>query len=271
MIGLLPKADAVLFFADVRAFREIGLLAKLAGSKAIEDTDYRQFLNETHFDYQKDIDAIAAASLPGQLFAVVRGNFDWQRLSKHASQHGGSCHNSYCQLPASQPNRWISFFPLRSDVMGLAISSDPSAAYMLLPRRGTPTVAIPAYSAWISLPQRTLADASSLPPAARLFAAALSAASRTVLGLEGRPDTANHLRMDLRLDAQCDTPERAKQVENRLKELTGVVASILGRDHQAPRAGDLSGLLAAGTFARAGTVVKGTWPLRQEFLNSLLQ
>jgi hypothetical protein len=273
LLRVLPRSNAVLFFADVRACRDAGLLAKLAGSKPVEEPDYERFVTETSFDYQKDVDAIAAAALPTQTFAVIRGRFDWKRLSKYATHHGGSCHNRYCQLPASKQNQWISFFPLRTEVMAIAVSPDPAAAYMLLPRRDTPEVQSPAYSVWISLPRRVFENSSSLPLGSQMLASAMSGASEVVLGLEGASSGpgSGSPKLNLRLDARCDSAAQAEQVENRLKDITQMVNSLATRGHRGTNSSELSSLLGSGTFSRAGEVVKGTWPVRQELLNSLFQ
>ena len=229
-MALLPRSDAVLFFADVRAIRETGLLAKVAGSKAVEESDYQRFVAETHFDYQKDIDAIAAVSLPAQTFAVVRGTFDWNRLSKYATEHGGKCHNSYCQLPASKQNQWISFFPVQKTLMAIAVSPDPTAAYMLLPRRGTPDIQVPSYPVWISLPRRVITGSTSLPPAAQLLVSALSGASSVVLGIEGgNSGSGDRSKLSLRLDAKCDSAAEATNVEARLQDLTRMANSLASK------------------------------------------
>jgi hypothetical protein len=272
MMALLPRSDAILFFADVRAIRETGLLAKVAGSKAVEESDYQRFVAETHFDYQKDIDAIAAVSLPAQTFAAVRGKFDWKRLSNYATKHGGKCHNSYCQLPASKPNQWISFFPIQKTVMAIAVSPDPSAAYMLLPRRGTPDIQVPSYAVWVSLPRRVIAGSTSLPPAAQLLVSAVSEASSVVLGIEGaRSEAGTASKLNLRLDAKCDSPAQAANVETRLKDLTRMANSLPTESRGVRNAGGVGAFLSSGTLSRAGDVVKGTWPIRQELLDSLMQ
>jgi len=272
MMALLPRSDAVLFFADVRAIRETGLLAKVAGSKAVEESDYQRFVAETHFDYQKDVDAIAAVSLPAQTFAVVRGTFDWKRLSKYATEHGGKCHNSYCQLPASKQNQWISFFPVQKTLMAIAVSPDPTAAYMLLPRRGTPDIQVPSYPVWISLPRRVITGSTSLPPAAQVLVSALSGASSVVLGIEGgNSGPGIRSKLNLRLDAKCDSSTEAAKVEARLQDLTRMANSLAGKQPASRNAGDVGTLLSSGTLSRAGDTVKGTWPIRQDFLDSLVQ
>jgi hypothetical protein len=272
LMALLPRSDAVLFYADVRAIRETGLLAKVAGSKAVEESDYRRFVAETHFDYQKDIDAIAAVSLPAQTFAVVRGTFDWKRLSKYATQHGGKCHNSYCQLPASKQDQWISFFPIRKTVMAIAVSPDPTAAYMLLPRRNAPDIQVPSYAVWVSLPRRVITARTSLPPAAQLLLSAVSEASSVVLGIEGAPSgPGTRSKLNLRLDAKCESAAEAAKVEGRLEDLTRMANSLAGKQPGSRSAGDVGTLLSSGTLSRAGDVVKGTWPIRQDFIDSLAQ
>ena len=69
-----------------------------------------------------------------------------------------------------------------------------------------------------------LANATSLPAAARLFAAALSEASARYWALKaGRKPANASLRLDLRLDAKCDyPPERARTLKS-AERTTGVV------------------------------------------------
>ena len=48
-------------YIDTGLLRQSGLLELVAGSKAVEEPDYRKFVDQTGFDYRRDLDAVAAA------------------------------------------------------------------------------------------------------------------------------------------------------------------------------------------------------------------
>jgi hypothetical protein len=73
LVGFLPTADASVVYIDVRALRRSGILAMLAGSRAAEEPDYRQFVQATKFDYRQDLDAIAAAFKDGRVYFALHG------------------------------------------------------------------------------------------------------------------------------------------------------------------------------------------------------
>lgn len=271
LAGLLPRSDAVLFYADVDALRQSGFIQRLQGAKSLEDPEYQRFVQETRFSYQNDLDALAVAFLPNQIFAALRGHFDWRRLSEYALHQGGSCHNTYCQVPTGSPGRWLSFFPIRSNVMGLSISSDPSAAYQLLPRHGAPEVQVPAYAAWVILPRRLLNDPKSLAPGAQIFATALASASQVTLGLTQDQSTGPQADLTLRLKADCESAAKAEAAQHHLEQITGMLKAITSRDKSASSAPDITGMLASGTFRAVNTSVEGFWPVSQEMVNSLLK
>src|SRR5205085_10659421 len=135
MVALLPSGDATVFFANVPALRQAGVLSLLAGSKTIEEPEYREFVRQTHFDYTTDIQAIAGAADGKQILFIIRGRFDWTRLRHYAFTHGGACENSLCNLPSSNTGRWDSFVPIQSDVMALAMARDSTAALTLTAHR----------------------------------------------------------------------------------------------------------------------------------------
>ena len=71
-------------YMDVAAIRRSGILNMLAGSKAAEEPEYRQFVDQTKFDYRQDLDAVAAAFKDGQVFLALRGRFHWKNLADYA-------------------------------------------------------------------------------------------------------------------------------------------------------------------------------------------
>ena len=108
-----PPPTRRVVYIDVDAIRRSGILNMVAGSKAAEELEYQQFVDETKFDYRQDLDAVAAAFKDGQVFLALRGRFHWKNLTDYARHQGGSCHNDFCVAPGSQPNRRISFYPVK--------------------------------------------------------------------------------------------------------------------------------------------------------------
>jgi hypothetical protein len=269
LVSLLPRSDAAVFYADIRTLRTAGILRSLEGAKGTQEPDYLRFVSETGFAYDRDLDAIAIASVPNQLFGVLRGRFDWPRLGQYATRNAGSCHNAYCQVPASKSGRWISFFPIRANVMGIAVSSDPSAAYALLPRRGAPVLASPDYPAWVQLPQRILAKPDVLPPALQVFSRALSSASEVTLAIDGAGQESGGGPFVIRLFAGCDSEARANAVREHLSQLTGMLGRLESRGVKTSEPG-VGTLLASGTFRTVNRQVEGAWRVPAALIDSLL-
>ena len=96
--------------------------------KPAEEKQYEEFVSQTQFHYLNDLDALAGPSVGDQLFFVIRGRFDWNKLKQYALAHGGVCLHDYCTAPTSKPGRWANFLPIQSDVIGLAVSPNGTAA-----------------------------------------------------------------------------------------------------------------------------------------------
>lgn len=271
LVGLLPQADAVVFYADVAALRHSGYLQLLESAKGAQEPDYQRFVSETGFAYQRDLDAVAVASLPNQTFVTARGRFDWQRLTKYAINHGGKCDGRYCQLPATKPDQWISFFPIRSTVLALAVSADPRAAYTLLPREGAPEVTTPQFPVWAEIPRRVLDRPDALPPGAQVVARALSSASQVTLGItEATPGTADSA-LNVRLIASCPSDTTANDLRDHLAQLAGFFRGFATHNQQHSGEPDLAGLLASGTFGAAEHNVVGNWTVPRSVVEALFE
>ena len=89
MVSCLPRSGAVLVYLDVNALRDAGLLDLLVGSKATEELEYRQFVENTGFEYQRDLSAVAGAFSAGTAHLVLRGKFNWKRINAYAVSQGG--------------------------------------------------------------------------------------------------------------------------------------------------------------------------------------
>lgn len=268
MFTLLPRNGATRFYVNVAALRRAGVLNLLAASKR-EDPEYRNFVRQTGFDYQRDANAIAGTADSAELLFVVRGHFDWDRLRDYAKQEGGGCRGNLCSVPAAKAGRWASFVSVEPDVIGLAISADQSAARKLLPH-GTSDSAgdLPSYPVWVELSQNLLKNPANLPFPVRILAIWLQSASRVVLSLGPAPEGAQAA-FELRLEAAMPNAVAARTTRNQLEIETRMLKLELTREHRQPSADDLTGLLAAGTFEASGNELKGIWPVRKELLNTL--
>jgi hypothetical protein len=264
LISALPieRATTVLFL-DSEQLRRGGLLALLAGSKAAEEPDYRKFVDETGFDYRVDLDAVAATFIDNRFYATLRGRFRWKQLTAYAESQGGECHYSVCTMPGSTVERNISFFPLKSDVLALAVSNDPRAVTSIGSGRKLP-MPVPSEPFWISVPAATFNGLDTFPAGTRGFLSPLVKAERVIFAAGPQGD-----RLQLRLEVACATPEAAAEMVKQFSGVTDLLKSMLVREHMTPNPRDLSGVLVAGTFEQHQSTVIGTWPVERDFVEAL--
>lgn len=264
LASYLPSSNATLLYVDVDAIRRSGILNMIVGSKAAQELEYQHFVDETLFDYREDLDAVAAAFRDGQVFFALRGRFHWKNLMAYAVRQGGTCHNSFCSVPGSRPNRRISFYPIRSNIMALAVSTDDSAAYQITRKSARLAVNVPDQPAWLLVPAMALQNPDSLPAGTRAYASALRNAQEIVftLGPEG-----DHLQ--IALNVSCRDADSASALLLDLESTTSTLRKWLEREHQKANPGDLSGVLVAGTFRREDRKVYGQWPIARAFVESL--
>lgn len=264
LIQCLPPDQATHLYIDFDALRRSGLLELLAGSKAAEETDYRRFVEETHFDYRTDLDALAAAFFNGNVYFTARCRYDWKRLANYAQAQGGSCHNTICTMVGSKPNRHISFYPLKSDVLALAVSSDERGVNMIGPSQWKNPPHLAGDPVWISAPGFMFMDANNLPAGTHSFFTPLAQAQEVTftMGPQGQ-------RLEMRLEVICTAPEAAAALAKDLTKTTDLLKKMLEREHLTPNSRDLSGVLVAGTFEQKDRRVVGIWPIERGFVEAL--
>jgi hypothetical protein len=122
MLALLPSSSSTIFFADLAELRQSPFLAQLYAwaPKPQVDQEYAQFLRDTGFDYEHDLDRIAIVSIKtaqqSGFFAVAEGRFDRKKIVVYASQSGShekqAGHEVY-SVPLSAP---LGGAPGRSDL-----------------------------------------------------------------------------------------------------------------------------------------------------------
>ncbi|MEO8051600.1 MAG: hypothetical protein ABI833_14375 [Acidobacteriota bacterium] len=263
LLSVLPADGATLLYIDAEQLRRGRVLALLAGSKAAEEPEYRKFVDESGFDYRTDLDAVAASFADNRVYAALRGRFRWKQLTAYAEGQGGECHSSLCTMRGSTPERNISFYPLQSDVLALAVSIDPRAVVNVGPG-GKMNIPAPHDPVWISVPAAVFNRLDSFPDGTRAFFSPLTHAEKVIFAAGPQGD-----RLQLRLEVSCATPEAAAELVKQLSGATGLLKSMIERAHMTPNPRDLSGVLVAGTFEQRQKTVIGTWPIERGFVEGL--
>ena len=264
LASYLPDKNATLLYIDVDAMRRSGILGMVAGSKATEDLEYKSFVAQTGFDYRHDLDAIAATFSGGQIFFVLRGRFDWNRLRAYAQHQGGVCRDSFCSFDGSKPGRRISFYSLKSNLMALAVSPDDMAAYQVTRNASHVNPFAPSDPVWMLVPAAVLKEAQSLPAGMRSFAIALQNAERIVFSIGPEGD---HLQVAA--NVTCKDTEAASALLVQLESTTNTLRKWLEREHRQPNPKDLSGVLTAGSFRREDRRVLARWPVSRRLLDEI--
>lgn len=270
LLALLRGGDDVTtFFADLSALRSAGMLQLLSGAAPGGDAEYKRFVHETQFDYTKDLDAVAGMASGQQLFFVIRGRFEWDKLRQYVAAHGGTCRHNVCRMPTSKPDRWASFLPIQPDVMALALSGDDTAAEQLVPEHVPEAQPIPsAQPVWLKMSPSLLRSPLTLPAPLRIFAVSLQSADPVIFSM-GRAPEGGSAMFDLELDAHCPNAATAESTRNQLEIQTKMLNLELTREHTRANPADLTGLLTAGAFQVVGNRVEGSWPVRKELLKTL--
>jgi hypothetical protein len=269
LVACLPIANASVVYIDVDALRRSGILSRLAGSKTAEEPDYRQFVQETGFDYRQDLDAVAAALKDGRIYFALRGRFHWNNLRDYAARQNGSCHNDFCVVAGSQPNRRISFYPLKSKVMAMAIGPDDFGAYQVTKQSAKLTLDVPKAPVWALIPAVSLQSvlppqsADALPAAAKAYVAALQGADRIVFSMG-----ANSVRqLQLGLQVTCKDTSSASALLGQFETITKALRDLVAHQRQKPAPADLSTALMAGSFRRDDRQVYASWPIPQALVD----
>jgi len=263
LVRVLPADGATLIYLDAALLRDTGYLdALLSGSRANQEAEYLEFVEQTGFDYRADLDTVAAAFSPSASYFALRGRFQWKQLTTYAATAGGTCRYAICTMPGSTPERNISFYPLKPDVLALAVSPDPRAVTLISASQPVPVRELPSEPVWISTPTSVLRRPGALPFSLEAMLAPLVDADHLVLAAGPLGDHAQ-----LRLQAFCRSPQSALSVEQQLAAAIQVLKAS-GQDTAKDPSG-LAALLAGGSLEHKDHLVTGTWPVQRSFLETI--
>jgi hypothetical protein len=260
LLSRFPAEDAFVLSADFAVLRKAGLLAD---SKTPLEPDYKQFLDGTGFDYRRDLDFVIVSLSASGNFFIARGRFDWNKLRDYATRQGGSCYQQLCRMPGSTPERHISFLPLRSDTIAMAVGANDLEATRLTKAGDPVKTPLPSAPVWLSVPGAELRKQGALPPRLRLMLSTLANADRIVVALG--PSAQG---IEAHLEANCRTADEAKILASQLRVATTALKEAVGKDKEAQN-DELIGMLAAGSFDQTGVKVTGNWPVKKGLLDAL--
>lgn len=265
----LPAQDALLLYIDFSALRRAGLLQLLDGSKLGQEPEYESFVRDTDFNYLQDLDSALAAFAPAGKYILAQGRFDWQALHAYAEKQHGGCYNTLCKMDGSAPDRNISFLPLQSGLMALAVSTDAAAALRLETAEAGPPLPAPDAPIWMFLPRAFLKSQDSLPAGTLQFAKSVEDARSVTLGFSPEGN-----RLAARLNVLCHSDQEAALAAAGMTELTGVLRKIVAQSGHKPSLSDPGGpmtlVLASGSFTSKGSLVFGYWPIERAEVEQLL-
>src|SRR5260370_4495920 len=135
-LALMPTEASGVLFADFGELRRAPFVAQLYAwvPKPQADADYEQFVKETGFDYERDLDRAAiAVNKRGQdstLFAILDGKFDRQKISAYALKDGAATSTGGREIfsvPVAGSADKISFAFMRNDRIALTNDSNLAA------------------------------------------------------------------------------------------------------------------------------------------------
>ncbi len=264
LVKLLPPGDLTVFFADLSAMRQAGVLRLLAGVRPAGEQEYGQFVSETQFDFARDLSAMAGAVDGDRLYFVGRGHFDWDKLQAYAVKHGGTCRDDSCRQPGSTPGKWADFVRVQPDVIALAVSGDRTAADLLRPPGRRLQAEIPAAPLWVTLSHALRVNPSALPAPLQMFAIDVQSASELVLAVE--PVQSATDAFEIRLHGEFENAAAADTARVQLEMQTRALKAVLLKDDPKADAASLTALITGGWFHSAGTQLTGGWPVRKELL-----
>ena len=267
LVQMLPPDRALHVYLDVAALRSAGILDLIAGSKSLEDADYKKFVAETGFDYRTDLNSLAIAFRDGDVYYAAQGNFTWDKIAAYAPAHGGKCERFLCTSPGSEAGRNVTYYMPRNNILALATSRTATAGDMVAPGTWQNGPRIPDVGLWVSAPPYMFSDLSKVPTGTRSFLSPLAQATSTIFTLG--PAAKGKEGFELRMEVKAKDAAAAKKMADQYTEVTSLLVKMMERENIHANSADMSGMLIAGRFESKGADVTGVWPISKEFVTSL--
>jgi len=180
-------------------------------------------------------------------------------------RQGGSCHHDFCVVAGSQPNRRISFYPLKSNVLAMAIGPDDFGADQVAAHPANTVLSPPTEPVWAIIPAVALQSVDALPAAAKAYVPAMQGAEQIVLSIGADPAQ----KLQFGVHVTCKDAAAATALLAQFEAITKALRELTARQREKPDPADLSGVLVAGSFRRDERQVYGAWPIPKAFVDAI--
>ena len=133
VLSAVPSDASAVIFADLTELRHSPFAAEFYSwiPKGQVDAEYAQFLRDTGFDYERDLDRVAVSFIKGEkdsrLFAVAEGRFDRSKVEAYAARSGTRESRGGRELfsvPLGEQGHRISFAFLAKNKIALTDAAD---------------------------------------------------------------------------------------------------------------------------------------------------
>ena len=140
VLSTVPSDSSAVIFADLTELRRAPFTAEFYNwiPKGQVDAEYAQFLRDTGFDYERDLDRVAVSFIKAEkdskLFAVAEGRFDRNNVEAYAARSGvreNRGGREIFSVPLGDPGHTISFVFLSKNK--IALTDAPDIAPFLAP------------------------------------------------------------------------------------------------------------------------------------------
>ena len=146
LLALIPSDTDSVVFADITQLRGAPFFSALGDwipQPQQVDAEYAKFLHDTGFDYERDLDRLAIATIkhgqPTEFFAIGDGRFDRKKINTYVSEFGTHDKKDGREIfiaPLRGSSRKISFAFLHQN--RIVVTDDPDLPSLLRnPVRGT--------------------------------------------------------------------------------------------------------------------------------------
>jgi hypothetical protein len=250
LLTQIPAGAPTLIYVDVAALRQSGFYQRRppASPNVLPDNDYKDFVQATGFDFEKDLDRVVVAawpeSVPGEhkkSVAVAEGRFDRQKIRDYA-QRGGKIEqqegHDVLLFQGGKSSEWNSLTFLNDHTVALVQgpSITPALGGSLSATSGDPIRERVTHIAGAdiflitrmpSIPDNFGAGVLQSAPVANLI--------RSVqwLTLAARPEGDN---LRVSLEGECATSTDARQLEAALETLRLFAQAGLGKQRSETQA-----------------------------------
>ena len=100
LLSRFPEGEASYVYLDFAALKASGVFELLTRTNSPPETEYREFVAESGFDYRNDLDAVLGSFRQGETYFLARGRFDWGKLMRSVIDSAAAIATTVSAAPA---------------------------------------------------------------------------------------------------------------------------------------------------------------------------